>query len=91
MKNTLTALAVIGMGVGVLISTATAATMYVTDVLRLSLRSAPGVGNNTVAVVKSGQILEVLETQEQWSHVRLPDGREGWVLSPKAVCLALSR
>lgn len=81
MKNTLTALAVIGMGVGFLISTATAATVYVTDVLRLSLRSAPGVGNETVAVLESGQILEVLETKEQWSHVRLPDGRQGWVLS----------
>jgi SH3 domain protein len=81
MKNTLTALAVIGMGVGFLFGTATAATMYVTDVLRLSLRSAPGAGNKTVAVLKSGQILEVLETEEQWSHVRLPDGREGWVLS----------
>ena len=81
MKNFLTAFMVIGLGVGLLLGTATAETMYVTDVLRLSLRSAPGGGSEAVAVVKSGQILEVIETSEQWSHVRIPEGRQGWVLS----------
>ncbi len=81
MKNILTALTVVGLGVGMLIGTATAETRYVSDVLRLSLRSAPGAGNEAVAIVKSGQILEVVATNEQWSQVRMPDGREGWVLS----------
>jgi len=81
MKNILTALSVIGLGVGLLLDTATAETVYVIDVLRLSLRSAPGGGYEAVAVVKSGQILEVVQTNEQWSQVRMPDGREGWVLS----------
>lgn len=80
-KNILTALTVIGLGVGLLIGTATAATMYVSDLLRLSLRSAPGAGNEAVAIIKSGQILEVVATNEQWSQVRMSDGREGWVLS----------
>jgi len=81
MKKILTALSVIGLGVGLLFDTATAETVYVIDVLRLSLRSAPGAGYEAVAVVKSGQILEVVQTKEQWSQVRMPDGREGWVLS----------
>ncbi len=53
--------------------------MYVTDVLRLTLRSGPGAGGEIVGVITSGQTLEVVTESEKWSQVRLPDGREGWV------------
>ena len=54
-------------------------TMYVTDVLRLTLRSAPDTGSEILGVIKSGQSLEVISENEAWTQVRLPDGREGWV------------
>lgn len=57
-----------------------AETMYVTDILRLTLRAGPGAGNEIVAVTQSGQSLEVIVTNEEWSQVRLPNGKEGWVL-----------
>ena len=63
-----------------LTTAAGAETMYVTDILRLTLRSGPGAGNEIVAVAQSGQELEVIVNNEEWSQVRLPNGKEGWVL-----------
>jgi SH3 domain protein len=55
--------------------------MYVTDVLKLTLRTGQSTDHKIIAVIESGQELEVLQFGEDWSQVRLPDGKEGWVLS----------
>ena len=61
---------------------ALAATAYIIDELRVSLRSSPCEG---CAVVErgmpSGTRLEVAESRDGWSRVRSPAGKEGWVLS----------
>jgi SH3 domain protein len=64
-----------------LVGTPAAGTMYVTDVLRLTLRSSPNTGAEIVGVVQSGQNLEVVSEIEKWAQVKIPDGKEGWVLS----------
>ncbi len=56
-----------------------AETMYVTDVLRLALRSGKSSDQSILGVIMSGQIVEVLQIDDQWAQVRLPDGKEGWV------------
>ena len=56
-------------------------TMYVTDVLKLTLRSGPSTEHKILAVVESGQQLEMLEPGEDWSLVRNADGKEGYVLT----------
>lgn len=58
-----------------------AKTMYVSDVLRLTLRSGPSIENKILAVIESGQMMEVVESGEEWSRVKLPNGKQGWVLS----------
>ncbi|UCH23290.1 MAG: TIGR04211 family SH3 domain-containing protein [Deltaproteobacteria bacterium] len=58
-----------------------AETMYVTDVLKLALRSDKGSDQNIIAVVTSGQIVEVFQIDDNWARVSLPNGKEGWVLS----------
>ena len=58
-----------------------AETMYVTDVLRLSLRTGQSIEHKIIAVIESGRQVDVLEDGEEWSLVRLPDEREGWVLT----------
>lgn len=58
-----------------------AETMYVTDLLRLTLRTGQSTEHKIIAVIDSGQKVEVLESGEEWSSVRLADGKEGWVLS----------
>jgi SH3 domain protein len=58
-----------------------AETKYVTDVLRLSLRSGQSIQHKIIAVIESGRQVDVLESGVEWSLVRLPDEREGWVLT----------
>ena len=58
-----------------------AETMYVSDVLKLTLRTGPSTENKILAVIVSGQSMEVVEFGQEWSQVQLPNGKEGWVLS----------
>ncbi|MFZ7113572.1 MAG: TIGR04211 family SH3 domain-containing protein [Desulfatiglandales bacterium] len=62
-----------------------AGTAYVTDSFQITLRSGPSTDNKIIMMPSSGQAMEVLEEQKDWSRVRLlPDGdnpREGWVLN----------
>ena len=59
--------------------------VYVTDSFRISFRSGPGIENRILKFLHSGAQVEVLETGEEWTRVRLldPEGGEltGWVLS----------
>jgi SH3 domain protein len=56
-------------------------TMYVSDILKLTLRTGPSIENKIIAVIESGQMMEVIQYGDEWSKVRLPSGKEGWVLS----------
>lgn len=58
-----------------------AESMYVTDVIKLTLRSGPSTEYKILAVVESGQKLDVLEPGEDWSLVRLDNEKEGYVLT----------
>ncbi len=58
---------------------------YVTDTFRISLRRGPSIENKILKFLPSGLPVEVLESEEGWSHVA-PLGPEednirGWVLS----------
>ena len=55
--------------------------MYVSDTLKLTLRTGPSIENKIIAVIESGQEMEVIKFGDEWSQVRLPNGKEGWVLS----------
>jgi SH3 domain protein len=58
-----------------------AKTMYVTDVLKITLRTGPSIENKIIKLIEYGQRVEVLKIGEQWSLVRLSDGKEGWILN----------
>jgi SH3 domain protein len=58
-----------------------AETMYVTDVLKLTLRSGPSTEHKILSVVESGQLVEMVEPGEDWSLVRIANGKEGYVLT----------
>lgn len=59
-----------------------AARAYVTDTFEITLRTGPSTDNKIIAMISSGQTVEVLESQGDWSLVRLPDGsKQGWVVS----------
>ncbi|MBI9083237.1 MAG: TIGR04211 family SH3 domain-containing protein [Desulfobacterales bacterium] len=68
---------------------------YVSDSVEITVRTSPGMDRKIFDMIRTGQELEILATQEDWTHIRLPSGREGWVLSrfvttdaPAAVRLA---
>ena len=56
-------------------------TMYVTDLLKLTVRSGPSTEHKILAVGESGQQVEMLEPGEDWSLVRMATGKEGYVLT----------
>ena len=55
---------------------------YVTDSFEITLRTGPSTGNKIVSMLTSGQPLEILSTEGEWSFVRaVGDEKEGWVVS----------
>ncbi len=77
MKQVAIVLAFIFYGAGL----ASAQTWYVTDALEITLRTGPELDRKITAMLKSGQPMEIVEKGNEWSLVRLPSGREGWVLN----------
>lgn len=56
-----------------------AKTMYVTDRIEIGLRSGTGLEYRILGRVKTGDRVEVLESERNWSKVRLADGTVGWI------------
>jgi Bacterial SH3 domain len=55
--------------------------VYVIDQLVVGIASTPGPEGERVGQVKSGDKLELLERQGDEAHVRLANGKEGWIKS----------
>lgn len=58
-----------------------ATTMYVNDIVEITLRTGQSLDHKILSFLQSGQRLEVLQTNDQWAHVRTANGKEGWVLT----------
>ena len=71
--------ALLCLALGAWIGSASAETLYVTDVLRLGIHAAPDTSDKPFENLVSGTALEVLERSTNYAHVRMDDGREGWV------------
>ncbi len=73
------------LGFSLMIHQSWAASAYVTDHFRISLRRGPSTENKILKFLPSGYPVEVLENQEGWSLVRSRDDEQeslrGWVLS----------
>jgi hypothetical protein len=54
---------------------------YVIEQLVVSVTSAPDVESERIGQVKSGDKLELIEREADQSHVRLSNGKDGWVKS----------
>jgi SH3 domain protein len=65
-----------------IVSTCLAANeMYISDTIDITMRTGPGTSRKIVAMLKSGDKVEVITPQNDWSEVRTTDGRQGWVLT----------
>jgi SH3 domain protein len=81
MKILLKRVVIIGICLMSLSAVGYAETRYVTDLLKLPLRTGPSTEYKILALVESGQPLEVVEPGDNWSLVRLANGKEGYVLN----------
>jgi len=58
-----------------------AESVFVSDDLKLPVRTGKGLDFKIIAILSSGDSAEVLSAEGDWSQVRLPNGKEGWVQS----------
>lgn len=61
-------------------SPAFAARMYVTDELKLTVRTQTNLRSRILKIIETGDVVEVLSESDDWVLVRLADDTEGWVL-----------
>jgi len=67
---------------GLICATAWAETNYITDDMKITMRTGPGISYKIIAMVRSGQKVEIVEPDAEWSKVRLlENNKEGWVLT----------
>ncbi len=75
----------ITLGLCLMGQTSWAAKAYVTDTFEITLRTGPSNQNRVIALPRSGQSVEILESKDNWSRVRLLEHRqgklEGWIMS----------
>ncbi len=60
---------------------ALAETVYVGGVMKITLRTGPGTKHKILAMVATGDSLQILENGRDWTRVRNADGQDGWVLT----------
>ena len=68
-------------GLMMLPAVGTAQTVYVSEDFEITLRTGPGNDRKIISLVQSGKALEIIEKGDEWSMVRAPNGKEGWVLN----------
>ena len=68
-------------GILILPAASVAETVYVSEDFEITMRTGPGSDRKIISLVQSGRALEILDKGEEWSKVRDPNGREGWVLN----------
>ena len=62
-------------------SSARAETKYVVEHTQVTVRTGASLNHKIIAMLESGQKVQVLENGREWSLVKLANGREGWMLS----------
>lgn len=62
-------------------TTGYAETRYISGIIQITLRTGPGVDHRVIAMIKSGQEIEIINKGEEWTQIRLFSGKEGWVLT----------
>ena len=60
---------------------AAAETVYVKGVMKITMRTGPGRDHKIIAMIKSGDSLEMLDSKDGWSNVKTFSGKVGWVLT----------
>jgi SH3 domain protein len=82
MKSYVRTLGIVGICL-ILLSTAVLAETkhYVNDNMKVTMRTGPATDRKIIALLSVGQDVEILKAENEWTMVRLHNGKEGWVIS----------
>jgi SH3 domain protein len=80
MKQSIRRLLITGIAIFFLPIMVHAETRYVTDKMHITFRTGPGNDRKIISLLNSDQPVAVLQAEGEWAKVRLPNGKEGWVL-----------
>lgn len=67
------------MSILLIAATASAESMYVSGEFKTMLRTGPGTSRKILSMLPAGQSVEVIGEEAEWSEIRLPNGKEGWI------------
>jgi SH3 domain protein len=54
---------------------------YINDSMKITMRTGPATDRKIIALLSVGQGVEILKAENEWTQVRLLNGKEGWVIS----------
>ncbi len=82
MKSYVKTLGIVGICLFLLSTTVLAeAKHYINDSMKITMRTGPATDRKIIALLSVGQEVEVLKAENEWTLVRLLNGKEGWVIS----------
>ncbi len=77
MKN----LCIIGMCLVLFSTPVLAENKYISDTVKVTMRTGPGNDRKIISLLRIGKKVEVLKAGDEWTLVRLNNGKEGWVIN----------
>ena len=54
---------------------------YISDTVKVTMRTGPGNDRKIISLLKVGTQVEVVQPGDDWTLVRLANGKEGWVIN----------
>lgn len=82
MKSYMRILGIVGISLFLLSTAVSAETKhYINDNMKITMRTGPATDRKIIALLSVGQEVEILKIENEWTLVRLLNGKEGWVIS----------
>jgi SH3 domain protein len=54
---------------------------YISDTVKVTMRTGPGNDRKIISLLRVGTKVEVVQPGDEWTLVRLDNGKEGWVIN----------
>lgn len=81
MRPIMKGLCIIGMCLVLFSTPVLAENKYVNDTMKITMRTGPANDRKIISLLGIGQKVKVLRKGDEWTLVRLTNGKEGWVIS----------
>jgi len=72
---------IIGMCLVLFSTPVLAKSKYISDTMKVTMRTGPGNDRKIISLLRIGKKVEVLKVGDEWTLVRLDNGKEGWVIN----------